>query len=73
MISWKEYIENCIKGYHIILFKFQDNVELGVGAGEEFDKQHVYCGEHVLSFMDVGKTIEYPYHSITRIIKYGEA
>lgn len=72
MISWREYITNCIKGYSIITFKFQDGVELGVGVGEDFDKDSIYCGEYVISFMDVGKSIEYPYHSIIKIIKYGE-
>jgi len=72
MISWREYIENCIQGYLIITFEFQDGVQFGVGAGEDFDKDSIYCGEYVISFMDVGKSIEYPYHSIVKITKYGE-
>lgn len=71
MSSWAEYLQNCIKNHHIITIFFDNTDIIDVGQAG-ISPSDIYCGEYCLTIFDVNKEIDYPYHRITKIIKYGD-
>lgn len=70
MNSWAEYLQNCVENYYIITIYFSNTDEINIGK-DSISPENVYCGEHCLIIDDINKQIDYPYHSIVKIIKYG--
>lgn len=71
MDKFQKYFLDIIQRYYIITIHLSNGEQFDIGKGG-VDKDDVACLPTCLSISDAGTHLDFPYHAIVKVVKYGE-